>query len=381
VTPRWATTGVFFVNGAGIGSLLPHVPYLQERLDISKSVVGLCLLAMAIGALVAMPVVGQVLQRVPSRRVVRIASTAYPFAIALPLLAPSPVGLAGLLFLVGVTNGWMDVAMNAHGSAIERDEGRPIMSSLHAGWSIGGVIGSVGAALAAAAGVDPRVYVACAAAVLLLAGTWFAGRIGDAAVQAERDESRVVRPSRGVLLLGLLAVLGLLMEGAMNDWSPLYLRQDLGADPSVAAAGFATFSAGMATGRVAGDALTRRLGLERLLRGGAALASLSLAATLLAASVPVALVGLFLVGLGVANAIPLLFSAAGRTEAPGPAIATVSTMGYSAFLGGPPLIGFLADRVGLSWALATICLGTATVVLLGGRAGHEDRAREAEAAG
>jgi fucose permease len=169
------------------------------------------------------------------------------------------------------------------------------------------------------------------------------------------------------------------MEGSMNDWSPLYLRQDLGADPSVAAAGFATFSAGMAAGRLAGDALTRRLGLERLLRGGAALASLALAATLLAASVPVALVGLFLVGLGVANAIPLLFSAAGRTGAPGPAIATVSTMGYSAFLGGPPLIGFLADEIGLPLALATMCLGTATVVVLGGRAGHEDRAREAAA--
>jgi MFS family permease len=379
VTARWATTGVFFVNGAGIGTLLPHVPYLQERLDISKSVVGLCLLAMAIGAVVAMPIVGQVLERVPSRRVVRVAAAAYPFAIALPLLAPSPAALAGLLLCVGITNGSMDVAMNAHGSAIERDEGRPIMSSLHAGWSVGGLVGSAGAALAAAAGVDPRVYVPCAAAVLLAAGSWFTGRIGDAAVQSEREEHGVVRPSRGVLLLGLLAVLGLLMEGAMNDWSPLYLRQDLGADPSVAAAGFATFSAGMATGRLAGDALTRRLGLERLLRGGAALASLSLAAMLLAASVPVALGGLFLVGLGVANAIPLLFSAAGRTAAPGPAIATVSTMGYSAFLGGPPLIGFLADHAGLPWALATMCLGTATVVLLGGRAGHEDRARRAAA--
>jgi MFS family permease len=369
VTPRWATTGVFFVNGAGVGTLLPHIPYLQERLDISKSVIGLCLLAMAIGALVAMPVAGQVLDRRPSRTVVRAAAAVYPVTLALPLLAPSPVALAPLLFLVGATNGTMDVSMNAHGAAIERAEGRPIMSGLHAGWSVGGMAGSGGAALAAAAGLDARIYVAAAALVLLALGMWFTGRIGDAAVHTERG-SAFVLPSRGVLLLGVLAVLGLLTEGAMNDWSPLYLRQDLGAAAGVAAAGFATFSAGMAGGRLVGDALVRRFGFGGVLRGGAALAAVSLAALLLAASVPIALAGLFLVGLGVANAVPLLFSAAGRTENPGPAIAAVATMGYSAFLGGPPLIGFLGDQVGLGWALATMCLGTGAVVVLGRRIGR-----------
>jgi fucose permease len=370
VTPRWATAGVFFVNGAGIGTLLPQIPFLQEHLRLTKSVIGLCLLASAIGALVAMPIAGQVLARRASRGVVRVATLAYPVAIALPLLAPSPAALAALLLLVGVTNGTMDVSMNAHGSALERAVGRPIMSSLHAGWSLGGVAGAGGAALAAAAGVDPRAYVPAAALALLAAGSWFAARIGDPRLQRDAAGGLVL-PSRGVLLLGVLAVLGLLTEGAMNDWSPLYLRSDLGADPGVAAAGFATFSAGMAAGRLAGDALVRRLGFARVLRGGAALAALSLAGLLLAASVPVALAGLALVGAGVANAVPLLFSAAGRTRAPGPAISAVSTMGYSAFLGGPPLIGFLADRVGLPWALATMCLGTGAVVLLGGRVNRE----------
>jgi MFS family permease len=378
VTPRWATTGIFFLNGAGVGTLLPQIPYLQERLDISKSVIGLCLLAMAIGALLAMPIVGQVLHRVPSRRVVRVTAAVWPFTLALPLLAPSPVSLAALLFVVGAANGSMDVAMNAHGSAIEREEGRPIMSGLHAGWSLGGVTGSGGAALAAIAGLDPRIYVAAMALALIVLGAVFSSRIGHAAVETEPGGAFVV-PSRGVLLLGLLGVLGLLVEGSMNDWSPLYLRQDLGASVGLAAAGFATFSAGMATGRLIGDALVRRFGFEGVLRGGAALATVALAAFLLAGSVPVTLLGLFLVGLGVANAVPLLFSAAGRTEAPGPAIAAVATMGYSAFLGGPPLIGFLADQIGLPWALATMCLGTAIVVLVGGRAGHEDRARAAAA--
>lgn len=175
MSPRWAIAGIFFVNGAGVGTLLPHIPYLQERLDVSKGVIGLCLLATAAGALVAMPITGQALARRPSRGVVRAAALAYPLLLALPLLATTPVALAALFLAYGAANGWLDVSMNAHGSAIERALGRPIMSSLHAGWSLGGVAGVAGvagaggAALAAAAGVDPRAYVAAAAAALLVA--------------------------------------------------------------------------------------------------------------------------------------------------------------------------------------------------------------------
>jgi predicted MFS family arabinose efflux permease len=378
LTPRWATAGVFFVNGMGIGTLLPHLPYLREQLDISKGVLGLCLLAMTAGALVAMPLTGQLLDRRPSRSVIRIVVIAYPIALAFPLLARSPELLAVILFGYGFANGGFDVAQNAHGAAIERETGRAIMSSLHAGWSLGGVAGAGGAALAAAAGVDPRVFVACAAVLLLVLGVAFASRIGDAQVVSE-SSGGFVWPSRGVLLLGALCILVMVTEGSMNDWSAIYLREDLGAGSDVAAAGFAVFSAGMATGRIAGDAVVRRLGFEVVLRGGSALAALALGGLLLAGSVPVALAGLALVGLGVSNGVPLLFSAAGRTASPGPAIAAVSTMGYVAFLGGPPFLGFLADAVGLPTALATMCLAAVVVVVLGGRAGTEDRAREAAA--
>jgi predicted MFS family arabinose efflux permease len=375
MSPRWATAGVFFVNGMGIGTLLPQMPFLQEQLDVSKGVLGLCLLALTAGALVAMPITGLLLDRRASRSILGAAVVAYPVALAFPLLAQTPLVLAPLLLAVGVANGAFDVSQNAHGSAIERELGRPIMSSLHAGWSLGGVAGAAGTALAAVAGVDPRAYAAGAAAVLLVVGLAFWARIGDAQVVSGGDGG-FGRPSRGVLFLGLLCVLVMVTEGAMNDWSALYLRGDLGAGPSVAAAGFATFSAGMAVGRIAGDAIVRRLGFERVLRGGAALAAVALGGLLLAGSVPIALAGLALVGLGVANGVPLLFSAAGRTAAPGPAIAAVSTMGYFGFLGGPPLLGFLADAIGLPGALATVCAAAAVVAALGGRAGHEDRARE-----
>ena len=363
MSPRWATAGVFFVNGMGVGTLLSHVPYLQERLDVSKGVIGLCLLAMAAGALVAMPIAGQILERRPSARVVRVAACAYPVALAFPLLAGTPAVLALLLFVVGAANGWLDVSMNAHGSAVERARARPIMSSLHAAWSVGGVAGAGGAALAAAASVDPRAYVAVAAAALWVLAAVLTLRLGDATVAG--GGAGLVLPARGVLSLGMLAVLVMVCEGAINDWGPLYLRSDLGTAAGVAAAGFATFSAGMALGRFAGDALVRRLGAERVLRGGAALAAVALGLTLLVGHPVVALAGFALVGLGVANGVPVLFSAAGRTRTPGPAIAAVSTMGYVAFLGGPPFLGFLADAVTLPWALATICLAATTVALLG----------------
>jgi hypothetical protein len=161
----------------------------------------------------------------------------------------------------------------------------------------------------------------------------------------------------------------MLTEGAMNDWSALYLRSSLGTGAAVAAAGFGAFSAGMAIGRLGGDAIVVRLGGALVLRGGAALAALALGGLLLAGSAPVALAGLAVVGLGVANGVPLLFGAAGRTPLPGPAIAAVSTMGYVAFLAGPPFIGFLADGIGLPGALGTICAAAGLVALLGGRVG------------
>jgi MFS family permease len=380
MTPRWATAGIFFVNGMGVGTLLPHLPYLRSELAISKGVLGLCLLAMTLGALIAMPLTGQLLDRRPTRTVVRIVVVLYPIALAFPLLARTPEVLAVLLFFVGLTNGAFDVAQNAHGSALEREMGRPIMSSLHAGWSLGGVAGAGAAALAAAANLDPRLYVACAAAVLVVAGSWFAARIGDARVITEGG-SGFALPSRGVLLLGGLCILVMLCEGAMNDWSAIYLHDENGTGADVAAAGFAIFSAGMAIGRIFGDAVVARLGFERVLRGGAAIAAIALGGFLLAGSAPATLLGLAFVGLGVSNGVPLLFSAAGRTANPGPAIAAVSTMGYVAFLGGPPFLGFLADAVGLPWALATIVLAAGTVVVLGGRAGHEDRSRERAAVG
>jgi predicted MFS family arabinose efflux permease len=368
VTPRAATFGTFAVNGAVVGTWAGQIPFVQERLDVSNAVLGLGLLCMALGAMLAMPLTGQVLDRRPSAPTTRTTSLVLVPLLALPLLAPSPLVLGAALLVFGAANGAMDVAMNAHGVAVERARGMPIMSSLHAGWSLGGLAGAAGVALAVQAGVDPRVEGIAAGILLWLAALALTARLGSASAHSEAHAPGLTRPSRGVLLIGTLCFLVMVTEGAMADWSGIYLREDLDGGRAAAASGFAAFSLGMALARLAGDCIARRWGAARLLSAGMALVTVALGATLLAGSATVGILGFALVGVGIANAVPLLFSAAGRVPPAGPSLAAVFTLGYTGFIAGPPLIGLLADATSLPLALSVLCAGTLTVAVLGGRA-------------
>ena len=325
------------------------------------------ILGVACGAILGTLAAGQAIARAGSARVVRVAAPACATLLALPLLAPAP-GLTALgLLALGLASGAMDVSMNAQGVADEQDRGTPIMSSLHAGWSLGGLLGSSSVALATAAGVEPRVQLA-AAAVVLVAVALACGRgLGRGSTGAGAAAPKIVLPSRAVLVLAVLCLLVMVMEGAMGDWSGVYLRREVGAPASVAALGFAALSAGMLLGRVFGDAVNRRIGAPRLLRGGALLAGLALASFLLVGDPVATLIGVVFVGLGVANGVPLLFSAAGRAGEgqAGPGIAAVSSFGSLGFLAGPPLIGLTADVVGLPVTLAALCVAMGAVVVFG----------------
>jgi predicted MFS family arabinose efflux permease len=380
MTPRAATFGAFFLNGAMIGTWVAQIPFLQERLDVSKSTIGLSLLCMALGAMIAMPLTGHVLDRRPSATVTRVVALVYLPLLALPLYAPSPVVLGAVLLIFGAANGSMDVAMNAHGVAVERAVGKPIMSSLHAGWSFGGLAGSGAVALAVALGMEPRVEGLVASGVLWLAAWAITARLGSASAHSEDDSSGFALPSRGVMLIGALCFLVMVTEGAMGDWSGIYLKQDLEAGGSAAATGFAGFSLGMALARLGGDEAARRWGSGRLLSAGMALVTVALAAVLLVGEPVVAVIGFALIGIGIANAVPLLFSAAGRVPPSGPSLAAVFTVGYTGFIVGPPLIGVLADAVSLPAALATLCVFGLAVTLLGGRAAHAEAAGRRAAA-
>jgi len=369
VTPRAATSVCFFVNGALVGTWVAQISFVQDRFDVSKTTIGVVLLFMAGGAFVAMPLTGQVLEWRPSASVLRLASLLYPPLLLLPLAASGPVWLAAALVVFGAGNGAMDVSMNAHGVAVERSLSRPIMSSLHACWSFGGLGGAGAVAAAVALGVDPRLEGALAAIVLWGVVAAATTRLGAASVHAAEEgrAAGLALPSRPVMLIGLLCFLVMTTEGAVADWAGIYLT-GTGASHALSATGFAGFSLGMALARLAGDGLVARYSRARVLVGGATLAAASLAVLLAAGEALVAVPGLVLVGVGVANAVPLLFSAAGRVPPSGPSLAAVFTIGYLGFILGPPVIGVLADATSLTAALAVVCGAVVLVAAFGGRA-------------
>jgi fucose permease len=370
VSARWATTGVFVVNGAAIGTWVAQIPWVQDRFDLSKSAIGLVIVGMSIAVILSFPIAGQAIVRHGSERMVWIGGIGTALAVNLPVLAPAPVLVALGLFVLGASSATQDVSMNSHGVKVEKDLGKPIMSSLHAGWAFGGMAGAGFAAACSAVGLDPRVSAAVASVLLLGLLYATASRIGHGSAAEGDDAPSFALPSRGVVLLAVLCLLVMVTEGAMADWGGLYLRQDLGASAALAALAYSFFTAGMTVGRIVGDAINHRIGAVALLRWGAVLTGVPLGAMLLIGQPAAALVGLFLVGLGVANGMPLMFSAAGRQPdtSPGPGIAAVSSMGSLGFLAGPPVIGVLADATSLPWALATLILGAVVVFALARRA-------------
>jgi hypothetical protein len=367
MSPRAATFAVFMINGGMVGTWVAFIPWKQGDLGVSKGTIGLCLLCMAAGALVAMPLTGHILDRRSSAGMTRAATLLACPLLPLPLLAPSPVALGAVLLCFGAVNGAMDVAMNAHGVAVERELPKPIMSSLHGGWSVGGFVAAGLVALTTALlGVDPPVWAAIMAALLWLAGLYVTTRLGSASMHSG-DAGGFALPSRPVLLIGVLCFLAMMTEGAIGDWGGIYLRQDLGASTAAAATAFTGFSLGMAIARLGGDAINAAVGADRLLRGGMALVAIVLGGVLVAGEPVLAVGGFVLAGLGIANAVPLLFSAAGRVPPAGPSLAAVFTVGYTGFIVGPPLIGFLADQIGLPETLTLLVAFAVVVAVLGGR--------------
>lgn len=353
---RLGVSAIFFINGFAFASWVPHIPTVQARLGLSAGQLGMALLAVAAGALVAMPLAGALVARFGSRAITLASSLLFCPLVALPVNAPSLSWLAGLLGAFGAVNGAMDVAMNAHAVTVERKLGRTVMSSFHALYSLGGLAGSGSAILLLSWGITPSVHMACAGALGLLVILASARVLLPGSADEGGSAHAFALPRGPLLLLGLLTFFVLMSEGAMADWSAVYLLHSLKSEAGLAGAGYAVFSLAMATGRLTGDKLVMTFGPERLVRLGGALAAGGLGGALLLHHSVAALVGFGCVGLGLSNLIPVLFSAAGRLQGHGPgvAIAAVSTTGYGGFLAGPPLVGFLADHIGLPGALGLL---------------------------
>jgi MFS family permease len=373
---RSATTAFFAIDGFIFASWAVRIPAVKEQTAASPAALGLALLGASGGAVATMTISGALCRRFGSGPVTVAGGVLLSAALVLPPLARSALALGLALVVFGIGYGCLNVAMNSLAVDLVAALRRPVMPSFHAAWSFGGLAGAtVGGLLAPH--LSPLRHLAFVA-VVGLAVTAVCGRAllthpmpgplpgpGDGHPVDERtgedlaDRAVAVATAsrRGVwhvvVLFGLIALCSAYGEGAIGDWGALHLRQDLGAGPGLAAAGYAAFALAEACGRLAGAALLERLGQTRVLVLGGLTACGGMLAAALAPVLVVALAGFALTGLGVANMFPAAMTRAGLLAGPN-GVALASTLGYTGFLLGPPTIGFLAASVGLSEGLTTV---------------------------
>jgi Major Facilitator Superfamily len=367
---RAGVAAVFFLNGFGWGSWVPRIAEIQAKLGASDGQLGLALFMAAVGALIAMPLAGAAAHRHGSRVATAVTVAAYGLSLPGLALAPSLIGLGVALLAAGAASGALDVSMNAQGVAVEKRYWAPIMSSLHGMFSLGAMVGAGVTGLIAALGVPLLPHFAGVAGLIVVIGAIACRPMLGAADEAGAEGPGFARPPLGVLLPGIVALAALLSEGAMADWSAVYLSASLGAGTTMAAAAFAAFSLAMAAGRFTGDRLVATLGGDAVVRAGGALAAFGLGLTLVIGHPVVAVAGFGLVGAGLSCVFPVVLSSAARTPdlPPSAAIAAVCTVGYFGFLIGPPGIGGLAELIGLPGALGLVVLLCALIAALGSRA-------------
>ncbi|MGF6757108.1 MFS transporter [Paraburkholderia sp. GAS42] len=375
VRERIATLAVFLANGFGIGAWAVEVPRIKESLALSDAALGIALFAFALGAIVAMPLAGRLAPRFGSGRATALLGAAFVVALPLPALVPNLALLCFVLLALGAANGALDVSMNGHASTIETKWKSPIMSSFHAAWSAGGLLG-------AATGAMIQKWSVGIIGGLVLPDVFIGGLVLIAAVIALRDlgpraaappASGFALPSAGVMKLAALAFLCMMVEGAVADWSAVFLRSTLSGEASIAALGYSAFAFSMAACRVIGDVSVHRFGSSKVVAIGGLVAATGLALVLGLPNVLTACVGFALVGVGLANIVPVIFSAAGRsTLTPAIGVSMAATAGYAGFLVGPPLIGFGAGFLGLRMALCVLVVAALIVCLVGGRAVRSD---------
>lgn len=360
-----SVAAVFFVNGAVFANWVARIPEIQQKLGLSNGTLGVALLGTAVGAVIAMPTAGWLITYFGSRPVTKIAALIYCTVLPLLALAPNLLCLTLALVVFGALNGAMDVAMNAQGIAVEKLYSRPIMSSFHGMFSVGGMVGAASGGILAYAGFKPFPHLLGTAILLGILVVLASSRLLTTSLPPSVTQPVFV-PSTSLFKLGTIAFCVLLGEGAIADWSAIYLKRTLETGAGFAAAGYAVFSLAMAVCRFSGDRLTQQLGSVQVVRLGGSIAAIGLGLSLVIAQPITALIGFASVGVGLSCIVPLVFSAAGRMPgiAPSLAIATVTTTGYCGFLCGPPLIGFVADFFTLRVALGIVVITSAIGAML-----------------
>lgn len=354
VAEQRATRVMFFIAGFGGAAWAALVPFAKERADISDGALGLLLLGLGVGSIAAMPVAGACAPRFGCRRV--MVAAALVMAAALPLLAALSAFplLVAALVLFGAGIGALDVTMNIQAIIVERASGRSMMSGFHGLFSLGGIAGAGGMAALLSAGASPLAAAVCVSLCVAAALAVSARHLLPYGAKAEGPPFAL--PRGIVLLLGALCFVLFLAEGAILDWSAVFLTSVRNMDASYAGLGYAAFAATMTVGRLAGDRIVDRLGQNRVVLVGGLCAAFGFVVATVVPFWEATLLGYALVGVGCANIVPVLFSAVGRQNVmpENVAVPAITTLGYAGILAGPAGIGFVAHLTSLPTAFLVL---------------------------
>ena len=358
---RWAVAGMFLVNGFVMGAWAPQIPLMLPRHNIGEAVMGLLILALGLGAVGAMIFAGRLIHRFGAVPVVLAFACALVPVLPAVIFAPDLKTLALAMMAFGAIAGCMDVAMNANAVEVERGLGRAIMSSSHGFWSLGGFLGgSLGGLAIEHLGREGQALLVAGLMAAIIALAWRHMWREEVSQTQDEAKGRLFPREARVWLLGLLALMCMVPEGAIMDWSALFLKDELALPTAWSGLGFALFAGAMAVMRFAGDAVRNRFGAVKNLRFSALIAAVALLAASVAPTSTLALLAFAIAGLGIANTVPIMFSAAGnlRGMSPGAGLATVTMIGYAGILVAPSSIGFIAEHAGFrgTWAGLALCL-------------------------
>jgi MFS family permease len=356
---RLAVKIIFFLNGFVHANYFSRLPRIQEQFSIDNGVVGLVLLASSIGALIAMPFTGWLIIRNGSRRITIFGIFFYCALIPFIPWMPNLPSLMILFFILGVSSGMSDVAMNSQAVMVEKQMKKPIMTSFHALFSVGMALGAFAGAFFTEIGAGIFIHFTFVSALSLV--TVFLARyylVQDQPQLKTTDEPAFRLPNAAMVSIGVIAFCSMLGEGAMADWSTNYMENIAKADQALAPIGLSAFALAMTVGRIFGDSARVKFGDRALMVACGLVATAGLCIAITFTHPFIVIAGFFIVGIGLSAIVPIAYSLAGHTKdlPPGVGLAMVTTVGYSGFLFGPPIIGFIAQWQNLRVALGFVAL-------------------------
>jgi MFS family permease len=360
---------IFAFNSMMFGNWVTRIPDMKADLGLSASDLGIALLGMPLGAVLIMPFCGGLIGKLGLGKATTISTLLFMLTASLPVFGFNQISLTVVLFIYGLSTAFMDITMNAAAAVTEKKQAVSIMSTCHGMWSLGAMLGSGIGSVFVGFEIAPQLHLPIIASILLVVVLFLIPTLLQFHDREASSGNTFALPTKAVLGLAFLAFCIMLNEGVIADWSAVYMTESLQSGPFYTGLAFSGYAMMMAIGRFSGDLLIPKFGNRRIVVSGAMISFFGIILALLVKSPIVAIIGFSFVGLGFSCIVPVLFSASAKTPglSPGAGIAAVATIGYSGFLIGPPIIGWIADATSLGLAMGVVAILSLAVAVLSSR--------------